>query len=148
MTADTEFVFEIAVQGLSDDGASLFANGFHRDAIRHEAQDLLIELADRSGRSELEGQNLIQAVLNDKAPVLALSELSTGKERNEHAALRHLLLGVTTGVRNVYSHDVRTEVTYDEAAMWLTLMARLRDRIEQLDVPSAFSEPEGPDQDQ
>lgn len=142
MSADTDVLLKIAVQGLSDDAVSLFENGFHRDAIRHEAQDLLMELADRSGRPELEGQNLIQAVLSDKSPVLALSDLSTAKQRNQHAALRHLLLGVTTGIRNVYSHDVRTEVTYDEAAMWLSMMARLRDQIEQLDVPSAFGEPD------
>ncbi len=142
MSSDAEIVLEITVQGLSDDGVSLFQNGFHRDAIRHEAQDLLIELADRSGRPELEGQNLIQAVLSDKSPGLALSDLSTAKERNQHASLRHLLLGVTTGVRNVYSHDVRSEVPREEAAKWLILMASLRERIEQLDVPAAFDEPE------
>lgn len=147
MTASPGILLEFAVRGLSDDGASLFENGFHRDAIRHEAQDLLIELADRSGRSDLEGQNLIQSVLNDKTPILASSELSTAKERNQHAALRHLLLGVTTGVRNVFSHDVRTEVAYEEAAMWLILMAGLRDRIEQLDVPSAFGEADAQDDD-
>lgn len=147
MTADSGAVFELSVQGLTDDGMSLFENGFHREAIRHEAQDLLIELADRSGRSELEGQNLIQAVLSDKDPVLALSELTTAKERNQHASLRHLLLGVTTGVRNVYSHDVRSDVTREEAAMWLTLLARLRDQIEQLDVPTAFGGTDKPDND-
>ncbi len=147
MTPDTEVILEIAVQGLTEYGVSLFENGFYREAIRHEAQDLLIELADRSGRLELEGQNLIQAVLSDSDPVLVLSELSTRKERNRHASLRHLLLGVTTGVRNIYSHDVRSEVTHAEAVIWLTLMAGLRDRIEHLDVPSAFETSDEPDTD-
>jgi uncharacterized protein (TIGR02391 family) len=126
-------MFNLAELNISEHAVSLFASGFHRDAIRHEAQDLLTELADRSGRSELDGQSLVQSVLADDGPQLALTDLSTAKERNEHSSLRYLMLGVTAGVRNTYSHDVRTDVPREEAALWLILMGRLREQIERLD---------------
>ena len=133
MTTDLQVVFDLAAMNITDHAESLFVNGYHRDAIRHEAQDLLTEIADRSGRTDMDGQSLVQAVLADDSPSLAFNDRETPKERNQHASLRHLLLGVTTGVRNIYSHDVRSEVTRAEAALWLVLMGRLRNQIEQLD---------------
>ena len=132
MATGSPVVFELAELNLSDHAGSLFASGYHRDAIRHEAQDLLTEIADRSGRTDLDGQSLVQSVLADDSPVLAFNERRTAKERNQHASLRHLLLGVTAGVRNIYSHDVRSEVSREEAAIWLALRGRLRDQIERL----------------
>lgn len=123
---------ELAALNISAHAGNLLASGYYRDAIGHEAQDLLTEIADRSGRADLDGQPLVQSVLADDRPTLVFNERRTAKERNQHASLRHLLLGVTTGVRNIYSHDVRSEVSREEAAMWLALMERLRDQIEQL----------------
>ena len=140
MTTASEVVFSISTLNITRHAGSLFASGYHRDAIRHEAQDLLTEIADRSGRDDLEGQSLVQSVLADNGPSLAFNERRTTRERNEHASFRHLMLGVTTGVRNIYSHDVRSEVSRDDAALWLALMAKLRDQIERLDrVPGDAS---------
>lgn len=133
MNDDSDVAFTLAEMSITSHARSLFASGFHRDAIRHEAQDLLTEIADRSGRDDLNGQSLVQSVLADDKPSLAFNERQTAKERNEHASLRYLMLGVTTGVRNIYSHDVRSIVPRDEAALWLLLMSRLRQQIERLD---------------
>lgn len=137
MSADSEVAFDLSQLGISGHAEALFAGGFHRDAIRHEAQDLLNEIRVLSGRRDLDGQNLIQAALSDRNPILAFNERETRSELNQHASLRYLLLGVTTGVRNVYSHDVRTEVLRDEAALRLALMGRLRKQIEQLEIVAA-----------
>ncbi len=55
--------------------------------------------------------------------------------------LRFLLLGVTAGVRNIYTYDFRAAVTKEDAALWLGLMGKLRAQIEQLD---ATPESQGP----
>ena len=134
MSADSEVRFDISQQRISANAVSLFVNGFYREAIRHEAQDLLNEIRERSGQEDLDGQRLVQAVLADRNPFLAFNDRETRQEQNLHASLRYLMLGVTAGVRNVYTHDVRSEVAKDDAAMWLVLMGQLRIQIERLDV--------------
>ncbi len=134
MSADSEVRFDISQQRISANAVSLFVNGFYREAIRHEAQDLLNEIRERSGQEDLDGQRLVQAVLADRNPFLAFNDRETRQEQNLHASLRYLMLGVTAGVRNVYTHDVRSEVAKDDAAMWLVLMGQLRTQIERLDV--------------
>ena len=134
MSADSEVTFDISQQRISANAVSLFVNGFYREAIRHEAQDLLNEIRERSGQEDLDGQRLVQAVLADRNPFLAFNDRETRQEQNLHASLRYLMPGVTSGVRNVYTHDVRSEVAKDDAAMWLVLMGQLRTQIERLDV--------------
>ena len=134
MSADSEVTFDISQQRISANAVSLFVNGFYREAIRHEAQDLLNEIRERSGQEDLDGQRLVQAVLADRNPFLAFNDRETRQEQNLHASLRYLMLGVTAGVRNVYTHDVRSEVAKDDAPMWLVLMGQLRTQIERLDV--------------
>ena len=131
MSSDTEVVIDVAESGVSAYAISLFASGHPRDAIRHETQDLLNELQERTERDDLDGYDLVGWALNDKNPILAFNERSTMRERDEHSALRLLLMGVTRGVRNRYSHDVRAEVTREEAAIWLGLLGRLRGQLEQ-----------------
>ena len=134
MSADSEVTLDISQQRISANAVSLFVNGFYREAIRHEAQDLLNEIRERSGQEDLDGQRLVQAVLADRNPFLAFNDRETRQEQNLHASLRYLMLGVMAGVRNVYTHDVRSEVAKDDAAMWLVLMGQLRTQIERLDV--------------
>ena len=138
MSADSEVTFDLSEQPISAHAVSLFVSGFYREAIRHEAQDLLNEIRERSGNDALDGQRLIQAVLADRNPSLALNDRENRQEQNLHASLRYLMLGVTAGVRNVYTHDVRGEVVREDAALWLVLMGQLREQIERLEVvPSA-----------
>ena len=134
MSADSEVTLDISQQRISANAVSLFVNGFYREAIRHEAQDLLNEIRERSGQEDLDGQRLVQAVLADRNPFLAFNDRETRQEQNLHASLRYLMLGVMAGVRSVYTHDVRSEVAKDDAAMWLVLMGQLRTQIERLDV--------------
>ena len=131
MSAAHEVLIDLSEAGISDHALSLFTSGFPRDAIRHEAQDLLNELQHRSGRVDLDGVNLVQAAFADRQPMLEFNERSTDREQNEHAAVRHLLIGVVRGVRNVYSHEAREDVTREDAAIWLGLMGGLRRQLEQ-----------------
>ena len=137
MTQAEQVTIDVSALGISEYALRLFVGGFPRDAIRHEAQDLLNELQERVGRDDIDGQTLIEIALKDDRPILAINERSNPRERDEHAALRLLLLGVTRGVRNVYSHDIREEVTQLDAAIWLGLLGRLRRQVEDAFLVSA-----------
>ena len=130
MDSPSQVTIQISDLGISDYALSLFESGYPRDAIRHEAQDLLNELQQRIGRDDIDGQTLIEIALKDDKPILEFNQRSTPKERDEHASLRLLLLGVKRAVRNVYSHDVRTDVSTLEATIWLGLLGRLRGQLE------------------
>jgi uncharacterized protein (TIGR02391 family) len=130
MSEPHEVLVDLADVGVSDHAFSLFVSNFPRDAVRHEAQDLLNEIQQRSGRIDLDGVNLVQAAFADRQPMLEFNARATDREQNDHAALRHLLIGVVRGVRNVYSHDAREVVTREEAAIWLALMGMLRRQVE------------------
>ncbi len=147
--ASLEVVINLAEAGVSEYALSLFTSGFPRDAIRHEAQDLLNELQLRSGRIDIDGVNLVQAAYADKQPLLEINARSTDREQNEHAALRHLLVGIVRGVRNIYSHDTSEIVTREDAAIWLGLMGKLRVQLRRSvkvkPAPEATDDPETPD---
>lgn len=132
-----QVTIDVSDLGISQHALDLFVGGFPRDAIRHEVQDLLNELQERVGRDDIDGQTLIELSLKDDRPILAINERSNPRERDEHAALRFLLLGVTRGIRNVYSHHVREEVTERDAAIWLGLLGKLRRQVEETFVVSA-----------
>ena len=130
MTSDTRFTIDVAELGIGEQALNLFVDGFPREAIRHEAQDLLIELEERCDRQDMHGYDLVQHALADRSPLLALSALETLRDRDEHAAFRHLFLAVVRGVRNVYSHDVRSEVSEFDAVFWFAVMGRLRHQLD------------------
>lgn len=129
MTAEHQTVIDVRELGISDYALSLYTTGHPRDVIRHETQDLLNELQERSGRKDLDGQDLVQAALADSNPLIRVNDLQTGSDRDEHAATRFLLLGMVRGFRNQYSHDVRIEVGREEAAIWLGVLGSLRRRL-------------------
>lgn len=130
MSNEHEVTLDVSELGISEYGLSLFASGHPRDAIRHETQDLLNQLQRRTGRHELDGQDLVQAALADKDPIVAFNELRSRRDRDEHAAVRLLLLGMVRGFRNVYSHNVSIDVSTQDGVVWLGVLGQLRRQIE------------------
>lgn len=134
VSVDADLVeVEFTQISLSEYAQNLRRDGYHREAVRHEAQRLLNRLSVLADRPDLDGQALVQHALADKSPVLALNTRATPIERDEHAALRHLLLGVTCGVRNVLSHDVEREVPLRDGIVWLGLIGWLHERLDELE---------------
>ena len=118
---------------LSEHAQNLRRDGYYRDAVRHEAQRLLNRLRVLADLPDLDGQVLVQHALADKSPVLALNTRATPIERDEHAGLRYLVLGVTRGVRNVLTHDVEREVSLHDSIVWLGLIGWLHERLDELE---------------
>lgn len=118
---------------LSEHAQNLRRDGYYREAVRHEAQRLLNRLCVLADLPELDGQVLVQHALADKSPVLALNTRATPIERDEHAGLRYLVLGVTRGVRNVLTHDIEREVSLRDSIVWLGLIGWLHERLDELE---------------
>ena len=143
--SDEHYVaIDVTALGVSEYTLSLFLSGHPRDAIRHEAQDLLNELQEQTKRQDLDGPDLVQAALADNDPLVAFSERRTRRERNEHAGTRFLLLGMVRGFRNPYSHDVRIAVTQEEAVIWLGVLGTVRRQLELAREFAAASNSESP----
>ena len=124
---------QIDVSRLAEHTERLWRSGFLREAVRHEAELLLMRVADLADLPDLYGQSLIARALNEKNPVLAVTPRSTRMEQDLHASVFFLALTVVRGARNVYTHDVVTPVEPNEAAMWLAALQHLNEQLDQVD---------------
>ena len=122
--------FSLAQLAISDHARSLYRGGYARDAVRHESQLLLNRLQARAALLNMDGQPLIERALSEQDPVLILNPRSTALERDEQAGFRHLVIGVTRGVRNVLTHDVEREVSLEDGAIWLGLLSLLHQQLD------------------
>ena len=110
----------LAQLAISDHARSLYRDGYAHEAVRHEAQRLL----------NMDGQPLIERALSEQDPVLILNPRATALERDEQAGFRHLVIGVTRGVRNVLTHDIDREVSLEDGAIWLGLLSLLHQQLD------------------
>lgn len=130
----------ISWRGVSAHARNLLTAGFPREAARHEAQLFLSRVQSLSERPDLDGQSLIEAVFKDHDLILAFDERVTVLERDKHAGFRHLALGMHRAVRNTYTHDVETEVSSEEGALWLSLLGWLNTQLETAYIVAAASD--------
>ncbi len=110
--------------------AKLFENGHYANAVEDscKALDLLVKL--RSGRSDLGGTELMQAVFSPKNPVLRFSELQTESERNEQLGLMFLYAGAMLALRNPRAHGLIQDDPESalEYIAFVSLLAKTLDR--------------------
>lgn len=126
MTAPASLLaVELELPYISDHCRKLFLDGYFREAVRHEAELVLTNVKSSAERPDLDGQPLISAALSEKAPILSVNERQTKQEQNEHAGFLHLALAVVRGARNIYTHDVVTEVPREQAVFWLAVLNQL-----------------------
>ena len=115
--------FELSA--VSEHAGNLYRDGYPREAVRHEAERLLRRIQAVMQRPDLDGQSLIQNAFNEGNPALTINDRGTPLDRDEHAGFLYLTLGVTRGIRNVFTHDIEAEVSVEDGAMWLWLLNRL-----------------------
>ena len=124
---------QIDISRLDERTERLWRDGYLGEAVRREAELLLIRVADLAGMPDLYGQPLIARVLNERTPALSITPRSTRTERDRHAAAFFLALAIVRGARNVYTHDVLTPVEPNEAAMWLAALQHMNEQLDQAD---------------
>lgn len=123
----------IDISRLDERTERLWRDGYLGEAVRREAELLLIRVADLAGLPDLYSQPLIARVLNERTPALSITPRSTRTERDRHAAAFFLALAIVRGARNVYTHDVLTPVEPKEAAMWLAALQHMNEQLDQAD---------------
>ena len=124
---------QIDVSKLDERTQRLWRDGYLGEAVRREAELLLIRIAELAGLPDLYGQPLIARVLNERTPALSITPGSTRTERDRHAAAFFLALAIVRGARNVYTHDVLTPIDPKEAAMWLAALQHMNEQLNQAD---------------
>ena len=76
---------QIDVSRLDERTESLWRDGYLGEAVRREAELLLIRIADLAGLPDLYGQPLIARVLNERTPALSIAPGSKKRNRNDEA---------------------------------------------------------------
>ena len=110
---------------------ALFRDGHYRVAVQMAAERFNIRVAELSERHDLTGGSLVNNVFSDSHPLLVFSETRSAlSERDVHNGYRYLALGLTLGVRNVYTHDIRLEVSKTEALEWLAFISAMHRRLD------------------
>lgn len=108
----------------------LFEDGHYANAVEDGCKvlDLLVKM--RSGRTDLSGTELMQAVFSPKNPVLRFSGLQTESERSEQQGLMFLYSGAMLAFRNPRAHSLiqdEAESALDYIA-FLSLLAKILER--------------------
>jgi uncharacterized protein (TIGR02391 family) len=108
----------------------LFEDGHYANAVEDACKvlDLLVRM--RSGRIDLSGTELMQAVFSPKSPVLKFSDLQTESEKSEQQGLMFLYAGAMLAFRNPRAHGLiqdDAENALDYIA-FLSLLAKMLDR--------------------
>ena len=84
---------------------TLYRDGHHARAVEEAFKFLAYAVKGRSGEAVRDGQDLMLYVFNPDNPVLRLSDLRRGSERDEQAGYRFMFAGVMTGIRNPRAHE-------------------------------------------
>ena len=90
--------------------------------------DALVKM--RSGRDDLSGTELMQAVFSPKNPVLRFSELQTDSERSEQQGMMYLYAGAMLALRNPRAHGLVPDTAESaiEYVGLISLLAKALDR--------------------
>ncbi len=59
----------------------------------------------KSGKTNLDGKNLMLTVFSRDKPILKFNNLNTISEKNEQEGFMHLFAGAVQGIRNPKAHD-------------------------------------------
>ncbi len=86
---------------------------------------------DLSGRSDLDGVDLMAQIFRPEAPVLVLADLSTETGRNVQAGYHRIFMGVMAAIRNPNAHELFEQMGEDEALEQLGLASMLMRRLDE-----------------
>jgi uncharacterized protein (TIGR02391 family) len=83
----------------------LFLDGHHWEAVFAASKALVNYVKERSGRHDLDGTPLVQAVFSKNNPVLAFNDLLDKTDLDEQEGMMHMFEGAVQAIRNPGGHD-------------------------------------------
>lgn len=112
----------------------LFKDGHYREAIFASFKEIAIIVKDRSGRTDLDGQDLMAQVFSEKNPVIALNSLKNQSDIDEQKGFRLIYMGAMIGIRNPEAHERMPQPDAISALKYLSLASLLAERAEEASV--------------
>ncbi|MBI5198696.1 MAG: TIGR02391 family protein, partial [Nitrospirae bacterium] len=83
----------------------LFVDKHYAQAILEAFKKVNNMVKIKSGRTDLDGKNLMTTVFSRSNPVLRLNELKTVTDLDQQEGYMHLFAGAIQGIRNPKAHD-------------------------------------------
>ena len=82
-----------------------FLDGYYSDAVVEGFKCLNNAVKDKSGRTALDGADLMRTVFSANSPILKLNVFQSQSDRNEQLGYMDIFAGSMTGIRNPRAHD-------------------------------------------
>ena len=109
----------------------LFKNGHYANAIEDSCKVLDALVKIRSGRYDISGTELMQAVFSPKNPILKFNELITDTDKSEQQGMMFLYAGSMLAFRNPRAHGIvedDPEVSL-EVISFISILAKSLDKV-------------------
>ncbi len=129
----------------------LYADGYFQDAVRKAAERFSNRVAEKAERGDMTGKALMNHVFSAGKPSLIFSEeRTTMDEQDWHEGYRSLAVGLSVGVRNVYTHRDELPVNNVEAMEWIAFISAMHRRLDRAvqyvpPLAEATEQPDAPD---
>ncbi len=102
----------------------LFVDGHYANAVEDACKVLDAMVKMRSGRHDLSGTELMQAVFSPKAPILRFNQVQTETDRSEQQGMMFLYAGAMLALRNPRAHALIQDDP-EQALEYLGLLSML-----------------------
>ena len=90
---------------ISKSSQSLYESSHYDLAIFEAFKAVNNFVKDKSGKTGLDGKNLMSTCFSSKSPILKLNDMNTESEINEQEGFMLLFMGSMQGIRNPVAHD-------------------------------------------
>ena len=119
--------------------SKLLHDGHYAQAIFEAYKTVNNLVKEKSGREDLDGQELMSTVFNYKNPILRLNRLQSQSDRDEQMGFMFLFMGAMSGIRNPKAHDIVKQTDPIRTMEYLALASLLARRVEESKAQSEKS---------
>ncbi|MCL5958663.1 MAG: TIGR02391 family protein [Chloroflexi bacterium] len=107
-----------------------YENGDYEEAVLNASKALIQLLKDKSGRYDLDGDDLVNQVFSEKKPVLVFGDLGSKTWRDYHLGMTYLFKGAVAAIRNPRAHSFVGD-SAEEALEYIGLLSLLAKRLDE-----------------
>lgn len=109
--------------------SDLYRDGYYANAVFDASKALINYVKEKSGRTDLDGANLMRTVFSRKDPILAFNDLKDQADFDEQEGMMHLFEGAVLAIRNPRGHTFLDDSS-EFALEYIGLISMLANRLE------------------
>jgi uncharacterized protein (TIGR02391 family) len=110
---------------------NLYLDGYFPHSILEAYKAINNLVKKKSGRQDLDGQELMSTVFSYKNPIIKLNEFQSQSDIDEQMGFMFLYMGAMTGIRNPKAHDTVEQKDPIRTMEYLALASLLARRLEE-----------------